>query len=120
MPCLLGPRFSRQRELTMAMIVRRVLSPSTKLVAFRGLAEGTQLTSLGETPKLGQVEKRELYEALDCIVAHRQWIERKLARRHRSDCCRVLYDLTCSYYTGSHCPLAEFGYKRDGKRVFFR
>jgi len=30
----------------------------------------------------------------------------------------VLYDLTSSYYTGSHCALVEFGYNRDGKKRF--
>ena len=28
----------------------------------------------------------------------------------------VLYDLTSSYFEGSHCPLAKRGYSRDGKR----
>jgi len=28
----------------------------------------------------------------------------------------VLYDLSSSYFEGSHCPLAKLGYSRDGKR----
>ena len=28
----------------------------------------------------------------------------------------ALYDLTSSYFEGSHCPLAKRGYNRDGKK----
>ena len=118
MPQLLAARPSRQRDLAMAMIVSRVLAPSSKLATYRGLAEETQLTTLGEVLKLGEVEERELYYALDWLVGRQAWIEKKLARRHLRDGCLVLYDLTSSYYTGSHCPLAEFGYNRDGKKRY--
>jgi transposase len=30
----------------------------------------------------------------------------------------VLYDVSSSYYTGRHCPLAQFGYNRDRKQGF--
>jgi len=118
LPQLLASRPSRQRDLAMAMIVSRVLAPSSKLATCQALAEETQLTSLGETLKLGEVEEREMYEALDWLVKRQGWVEKKLARRHLRDGCLVLYDLTSSYYTGSHCPLAEFGYNRDGKKRF--
>jgi len=118
LPQLLASRTSRQRDLAMAMIVSRILAPSSKLATCQALAEETRLTSLGETLKLGAVEERELYEALDWLVARQGLIEKKLARRHLKDGCLVLYDLTSSYYTGSHCPLAEFGYNRDGKKRF--
>ncbi|MBK7000990.1 MAG: hypothetical protein IPH35_13755 [Rhodoferax sp.] len=29
--------------------------------------------------------------------------------------CLALYDLSSSYFEGSHCPVAELGYSRDGK-----
>ncbi|MDP2726482.1 MAG: IS1634 family transposase [Dehalococcoidia bacterium] len=118
MPQLLAARPSRQRDLAMAMIVSRVLAPSSKLATYRALAEETQFTTLGKALELGEVEERELYHALDWLVGRQGWIEKKLARRHLRDGCLVLYDLTSSYYTGSHCPLAEFGYNRDGKKRF--
>ncbi len=118
MPQLLASRPSRQRDLAMAMIVSRVLSPSSKLATCQALTEETRLTSLGEVLKFGDVEERELYEAMDWLVGRQGWIEKKLARRHLRDGSLVLYDLTSSYYTGSHCPLAEFGYNRDGKKRF--
>ena len=118
LPELLASRPSRQRDLVMAMIVSRVLDPSSKLATWQALTEETRLTSLGEVLKLGAVEERELYEALDWLVGRQGWVEKKLARRHLKDGCLVLYDLTSSYYTGSHCPLAGFGYNRDGKKGF--
>jgi len=118
MPQLLAARASRQRDVAMAMIVSRVLFPSSKLATYRALAEETQLTTLGEALKLGEIEERELYQAMDWLVGRQRWIEKKLSRKHLSNGCLVLYDLTSSYYTGSQCPLAEFGYNRDGKRRF--
>lgn len=115
---LLSARPSRQRDIIMALIVSRVLAPFSKLATHRALNEETQLSTLGEALKLREVAERELYEALDWLVARQGWIEKKLGQRHLSDGCVVLYDLTSSYYTGSHCPLVEFGYNRDGKKRF--
>ena len=44
-----------------------------------------------------------------------QAIEKKLALRHLGEGALVLYDVTSSYYEGKTCPLARFGYDRDGK-----
>ena len=41
---------------------------------------------------------------------------RNLGVRHLKDDGLVLYDLSSSYFEGSHCPLAKLGYSRDGKR----
>lgn len=39
-----------------------------------------------------------------------------LAARHLTDGGFVLYDLSCSYFEGRHCPLAALGHNRDGKK----
>ena len=39
-----------------------------------------------------------------------------LAKRHLSGGTLVLYDVTSSYMEGRCCPLARFGYNRDGKK----
>src|SRR6202030_2465382 len=41
--------------------------------------------------------------------------EERLAQRHLHEGAFVLYDVTSSYYEGKTCPLARFGYDRDGK-----
>ena len=43
-------------------------------------------------------------------------VEAALAKRHLSGGTLVLYDVSSSYLEGRCCPLAQFGYSRDGKR----
>jgi hypothetical protein len=40
-------------------------------------------------------------------------IEEALSKRHLAEGCAVLYDLSSSYFEGTHCPLAKHGYSRD-------
>jgi hypothetical protein len=54
-------------------------------------------------------------ETLDWLLAQQDTIEAELARRHLGDGTLVLYDVTSSYLEGRRCPLARFGYSRDGK-----
>lgn len=115
---LLATRPSRQRDLVVAMVISRVIHPCSKLATCRALADETKFTSLGEILNLGDVDEDDLYEAMDWLVAHQGWIEKKLAKRHLRHGSLVLYDLTSTYYTGSHCLLAKFGHNRDGKKRF--
>src|SRR6266851_5323853 len=39
-----------------------------------------------------------------------------LARRHLSEATLALYDVSSTYFEGRCCPLARYGYSRDGKR----
>ena len=117
---LLEPCPSRQRNLVLSMVVSRILEPASKLATARSLQEETRFTSLGEVLHLGEVDEDELYAALDWLETRQARIERKLAKRQLSEGCLVLYDLTSAAYTGSHCPLAEFGYppERGGRRRY--
>ncbi len=38
-----------------------------------------------------------------------------IAEEHLSEHTLVLYDLTSTYFEGSHCELAQLGHSRDGK-----
>jgi hypothetical protein len=57
-----------------------------------------------------------LYRALDWLAVRQPAIETALARRHLAGGTLVLYDVTSSYMEGRCCPLAQFGYNRDGKK----
>jgi transposase len=61
-------------------------------------------------------DEDDLYEAMDWLLERKQRIENKLAKRHLSEGCTVLYDVSSSYYWGRTCPLARFGHDRDGKK----
>ena len=111
---LLDPRPSRQRNLVMSMVVARILMPASKLATARSLQEETQFTSLGEVLQVSDVQEDELYAALDWLRDQQSRIERKLVKRHLTEGSLVLYDLTSAAYTGSHCPLAEFGFPPQG------
>ena len=53
---------------------------------------------------------------MDWLLAGQDRIQKKLAARHLKEDSLVLYDLSSSYFEGSHCPLAKLGYSRDRKR----
>ena len=113
---LVGPAGNRCRDLILALIVSRVLDPGSKLAAARALSPQTAASSLGAELGLGPVDEAELYGALDWLAVRQPAIETALARRHLSGGTLVLYDVTSSYMEGRCCPLAQFGYNRDGKK----
>lgn len=109
---LLGSRASRQRSLILALLVQRLLFPCSKLASLRYW----QSTTLADELELGATNTTELYQALDWLVARQADIERKLAQRHLHEGGVVLYDVSSSFYEGRTCPLAHYGYDRDGKK----
>jgi transposase len=113
---MLGARPSRQKTLSVAMIVARIISPSSKLATARGIGPETLSTSLGATLGLQFVDVDELYRAMDWLVGRQDKIEALLAERHLCDGSLVLYDVTSSYFEGRKCPLAKLGHNRDGKK----
>jgi len=112
---LLGPEGNRCRDLILALAVSRILDPTSKLAAARGLSPATATSSLGEVLGLGAVDEDELYVALDWLHERQPTIENALAKRHLKGGTLVLYDVSSSYMEGSCCPLAMRGYNRDKK-----
>ena len=106
---------SRERQLALAAIVSRVLSPDSKLATARRLSPETATSSLGALLGLGPVSGNEVLGMLDWLLKRQVWIKKSLARRHLKDATLLLYDVSSSYLEGSCCPLAAFGYTRDGK-----
>jgi len=102
----------RERSIIMALIVERLLHGTSKLAATRLW----HTTTLAEELGLAQVGVNEVYAAMDWLVARQERIEKKLAGRHVGEGSALYYDLSSSYYEGQHCPLAQYGYSRDGKR----
>ncbi len=112
---LMPPGAARTRLLALALIVARLIDPAAKLATARRLDERTASHSLGAVLGLSVVAVNELYAALDWLLAQQSKIEAKLARRHLGEGTLVLYDVTSTYLEGRCCPLAQFGYSRDGK-----
>lgn len=109
---IVGRERTRERELALALVCQRLLRPGSKLSATRQF----ELTTLGEELAVAGATEAEVLAAMDWLLARQERIEQALARRSLSEGGFVLYDLSSSYLEGSKCPLAGFGYSRDGKR----
>src|SRR3954466_3181873 len=108
---LIAAEPSRRRNLVVAMIVERLVFPSSKLANTRHWHD----TTLAEELNVADATEDQLYHARHWLLERQSAIEKKLAKRHLTDGALVLYDVTSSYYEGKTCPLARFGHDRDGK-----
>ena len=102
----------RHRDLVCALIGARIIRPHTKLATCRWWHDTTLPQHFG----VEDAEVDELYGAMDWLLKRQNVIEGKLVRRHLQAGGLALFDLTSSYFEGAECPLAEYGYSRDGKR----
>jgi len=113
---LIAPTRGPERDAVLAMIVARVLEPRSKLATARELRAATLSSTLGELLDLSDSDEERLYRAMDWLLPRQGKIEQALAQRHLSDATLALYDLSSTYFEGHCCPLARYGYSRDGKR----
>jgi hypothetical protein len=109
---LIASRPSPERDRVCAMVAARVLAPHTKLATTRWWHTSTLAEDFG----VAQADEDDLYAAMDWLLEHQSGIERKLAARHLSAGALALYDLSSSYFEGTHCPLGRIGHDRDGKK----
>ncbi len=109
---LLASKPCPERDLVQAMVASRILCPATKLATTRLWHTSTLAQEFGVL----DATEDDLYAAMDWLLAAQDRIQKKLAARHLQEDSLVLYDLSSSYFEGSHCPLAKLGYSRDGKR----
>jgi len=115
---VLGSQPSRERNVIVALIVSRLIGAGSKLATFNGLRAETAQNTLFEELQLGDLEPKELYQALDWLLDRQARIENKLAKKHLVEGTLVLYDVSSSYYTGHKSELIKHGYSRDGKKAF--
>jgi hypothetical protein len=115
LPALLGPG-CRERDLALALVISRVVSPGSKLSTLTWWSD----TTLGADFGVADASTDEVYAAMDWLLDQQDSIERKLARRHLAPGVNTsrmaLFDLTSAWMEGRHCPLAARGYSRDGKK----
>ena len=109
---LLSSRPCRERNLVAAMVAARIVRPHTKLATTRWW----HTTTLAEDLGVEDATEDDLYDAMDWLRTRQDVIEKKLAARHLDQNSLVLYDLSSSYFEGTHCPLARLGHNRDGKK----
>jgi transposase len=108
---LVASRPSRERDLILAMVMARILEPTSKLATTRWW----HTTTLPEAFGVADADEDDLYAALDWLITRQAHIEKTLAARHLKEGGLALYDLSSSYCEGKTSPLAALGYNRDGK-----
>ena len=108
---LIASRPSRERDLIVAMVMARIIEPTSKLATTRWW----HTTTLPDICGVVAADADDLYAALDWLITRQTHIEKKLAARHLKTGGFVLYDLSSSYFEGTTSPLAALGYNRDGK-----
>ncbi len=113
MDTLLASRPCRERDLVLAMVAQRLLDPCSKLATVRLWHTTTLAQELG----VEGADANELYGALDWLLERQERIEKKLAKRHLETGAVVLFDVSSSSYHGRTCPLAQYGYNRDGEKL---
>jgi Transposase DDE domain len=112
---LLGPA-CRARDIVVALIISRVVRPTSKLSTLGWWPD----TTLGVDLGVADVSTDEIYAAMDWLTARQDRIEKKLAAKHLTESVNpgrmALFDLSSSWVTGRCCELAARGYSRDGKK----
>ncbi len=115
LPALLGPA-GRMRDVAFALIIARVIKPGSKLATTSWWAD----TTLSEDLGVGGASTDEVYAAMDWLGRRQDSSEKALAAKHLNSEVNparlALFDLSSSWVTGTHCPLAARGYSRDGKK----
>ena len=110
---LLGPPCP-ERDIAYGLILARMIRPASKLSAVRWWAAGD--TTMAADLGLAGAGTDDVYEAMDWLLAQKDKIEGKLARRHIREGGTAMYDLSSSWVEGVNCELAAFGHSRDAKR----
>jgi transposase len=99
----------------MAIIVERIIAPKPlSVMALQRLYEKEASSFLLNEKKAPSL--KTWYGALSCLEEKREEILKALYSRNHAPGKLYLYDITSSYFEGTTCPLAEYGYNRDGKK----
>jgi transposase len=105
---------TRAGKLALWQVIARVIDQGSRLSAVRLAMSHAACDVLG----LGLFDEDTLYENLDWLAEAQAAIEDRLyAQRTKAKPINLfLYDVTSSYFEGTHNALAAFGYNRDGKK----
>jgi len=105
---------TRHGKLGLWQVMARVIDQGSRLSAVRLAGSHAACDVLG----LGKFDEDDLYDNLDWLCENQASIESRLFRNlYLTDKPGLfLYDVTSSYFEGTHNELSAFGYNRDGKK----
>ncbi len=105
----------KQAAVILAIIVERIIAPKplSVMALQRTFAQGplAHLLGMAKAPAL-----KTWYGALGRLEEKRESILKQVYAHNHTPGTLYLYDITSSYFEGETCPLAAFGYNRDGKK----
>jgi transposase len=102
----------RERDLAYALVISRVLQPTSKLSTLAWWKD----TTLGTDLAVADASTDDVYAAMDWLGRRQSAIEEALAKRHLTSGGTAMFDLSSSWLEGRCCELGAFGYSRDKKR----
>jgi transposase len=102
--------------LVKAMVIGKIITGGSKLCVFNWLCRETAICELLGLDMTGR-KVDQFYYSLGQLWLHQPKIEKKWFRYHQGAQRRIyLYDLTSTYFEGTHNFFAAYGYNRDGKK----
>ena len=105
----------KQAAAIFSIIVERIIAPKPlSVMALQRRFEREPISHLLGPAKAPA--RKTWYGALAKLEHKRESILQDLYRRNHTPGDLFLYDITSSYFEGETCPLADYGYNRDGKR----
>lgn len=93
-----------------------------RVVSAKPLSVMAQQRRFGQEPLAFLLDKKQApalktwYAALKTLESQRESMLCELFARNHAPSDLYLYDITSRYFEGETCPLAEYGYNRDGKK----
>jgi transposase len=105
---------TRDGKLALWQVIARVIDQGSRLSAVRLAGAHAACDVLG----FGKFNEDDLYNNLDWLCENQALLEDRIFRNmYRSENPGLfLYDVTSSYFEGTHNELSAFGYNRDGKK----
>lgn len=97
-----------ERESIFAMVAQRILKPCSKLALKRQFAD-TLFAALFSAKRL---DEDELYRVMDVLHQDFYGVQERLRRREASPVL-CLFDITSTYFEGTHADDGAYGHSRD-------
>jgi hypothetical protein len=108
---------SEWRENVMAMIIGRILYQGSKLSLVNQYMDTSLWELTGHKRGVRPNVEEHCYKPMDKLLERKKRIERKLAKKHLTDGCVILYDITNIWFEGEYEGSSKvvFGKGKGGK-----
>jgi len=117
---LIYSRREQWREDLMAMIIGRIIYQGSKLHLSNIFMDSGIWELCGHPPGENVDVGRHCYSPMDRLLERQNSIQKQLAKRHLTDGCLILYDITNTWFEGeySESDLVDYGLGKGGKKGY--